>query len=324
MVRHATEETTTTTTTTTHSPGTRSTDLIDSKVADADVDEATGTNSNDDAEAAALSAICRPEHCFHAFDALYCALTHATPIEPRFADVKYPLFVTWNARTRRSGSVSSSSSSSRSGGGSSGGWSTRLRGCIGSFDPQPLRTGLEEYALLSAFRDHRFRRVDLRELPSLQCGVSLLTDFEDATSYLDWTVGVHGIQISFTPPLTSPSASDAPSPLSSAVSLLSRPLTSHFSSSSSSVAARRLSATYLPEVAPEQGWEHIDAIDSAIRKAGWNGRISEDLRRSVRVRRYQSRKCVVGWDEFVKWRADRGHPVDPDLDVGHGQVDLRF
>ena len=157
--------------------------------------------------------------------------------------------------------------------------------------------------------------------------ISLLTDFEDATSYLDWTVGTHGIQISFSPPPTSPSASDAPSPLSSAISLLSRPLTSLSSSSSggsssssspspfAAAASRRtLSATYLPEVAPDQGWEHIDAIDSAIRKAGWNGRISEDLRRSMRVRRYQSRKCVVGWDEFVAWRESRGFPVDLDDD----------
>ena len=151
--------------------------------------------------------------------------------------------------------------------------------------------------------------------------ISLLTDFEDATSYLDWTIGTHGIQISFTPPPTSHSASDAPSPLSSAISLLSRPLTSLSSSSSSSSssshfapARRALSATYLPEVAPDQGWEHIDAIDSAIRKAGWNGRISEDLRRSLRVRRYQSRKCIVGWDEFVAWRESRGSPVDLDDD----------
>ncbi|KAH9991645.1 AMMECR1 domain-containing protein [Russula compacta] len=258
--------------------------------------------------AAAVSSACRPEHCFHAFDALYCALTHATPVKPLLPNDKYPLFVTWNTRTRRS-------SSSSSGG---GGGATRLRGCIGTFDAQPLRTGLEEYALLSAFRDHRFRRIELRELPSLECGVSLLTDFEDATSYLDWTIGTHGIQISFTPPPTSPSASDAPSPLSSAVSLLSRPL--HSSSSFLGTVARRtLSATYLPEVAPDQGWEHIDAIDSAIRKAGWNGRISEDLRRSVRVRRYQSRKCVVRWDEFVAWRAERGFPVD--LDDGDNDND---
>lgn len=146
--------------------------------------------------------------------------------------------------------------------------------------------------------------------------ISLLTDFEDATSYLDWTIGTHGIQITFSPPPTSPSASDAPSPLSSAVSLLSRPLMGSTSGSNSSNIGRTLSATYLPEVAPEQGWDHIDALDSAIRKAGWSGRISEDLRRRVRVRRYQSRKCVVGWEDFVAWRADRGSPVDLDLVEG--------
>ena len=70
-----------------------------------------------------------------------------------------PLFVTWNARTRRSSS--------------GGGWNTRLRGCIGTFDAQPLRAALGEYALLSAFRDHRFRRIELRELPSLECGCVL-------------------------------------------------------------------------------------------------------------------------------------------------------
>jgi hypothetical protein len=43
-----------------------------------------------------------------------------------------------------------------------------------------------------------------------------------------------------------------------------------------------LSATYLPEVAPDQGWEHIDASNSAICNAGWNGRISEDLGQATR------------------------------------------
>lgn len=32
--------------------------------------------------------ICTPEHCFHAFDALYCALTHKKPIPPKFANEK--------------------------------------------------------------------------------------------------------------------------------------------------------------------------------------------------------------------------------------------
>lgn len=32
--------------------------------------------------------VCLPEHCFHAFDALYCALLPATPINPTFRDDK--------------------------------------------------------------------------------------------------------------------------------------------------------------------------------------------------------------------------------------------
>ena len=66
------------------------------------------------------------------------------------------------------------------------------------------------------------------------------------------------------------------------------------------------SACYLPEVAEEQGWDQLQAIDSAIRKAGWTGRISEDLRRAVRLRRYQSRACEVTWEEYAAWRERSG------------------
>ena len=61
-----------------------------------------------------------------------------------------PLFITWNTITRASKNP-------------------RLRGCIGTFEPHPLKEGLAEYALISAFQDTRFRRVEKRELPSLQC-----------------------------------------------------------------------------------------------------------------------------------------------------------
>ncbi|ETW84457.1 hypothetical protein HETIRDRAFT_439194 [Heterobasidion irregulare TC 32-1] len=230
------------------------------------------------------SAVCTPEHCFHAFDALYCALTDSAPIPPNFPDEKYPLFVTWNTRSSRPGRA------------------PRLRGCIGNFDPLPLHEGLAEYALISAFRDHRFRKIERRELDSLECGVSLLTDFEDASSYLDWTVGVHGIRIAFSHPSTLPS-SDAPSPLSSSASLLSS------AAHTSARPSPSFSATYLPEVAPEQGWDKIDAIDSAIQKAGWRGPVTEDLRRRLHVRRYQSRKCTVGWDEYVEWRRLNGGEI---------------
>lgn len=35
----------------------------------------------------------------------------------------------------------------------------------------PLRQGLAEYALISAFKDSRFRKIERRELPSLECGL---------------------------------------------------------------------------------------------------------------------------------------------------------
>lgn len=129
--------------------------------------------------------------------------------------------------------------------------------------------------------------------------MSFLTDFEDASSYLDWTVGTHGIYISFphpsTLPLLSPPDSATPSPLSSSTSLPS--IRSRFSTPK-----HLLTATYLPDVASEQGWTKVEAIDSAIHKAGWDGRINEDVRRSVHLRRYQSRKCVVDWNEYYTWR----------------------
>ena len=135
-----------------------------------------------------------------------------------------------------------------------------------------------------------------RETNAMGYSISLLTDFEDASSYLDWTIGVHGIYITFPHPslLSSSSSSGTPSPVSSQASL---PATARITSKHS------FSATYLPDVIPDQGWDKIEAIDSAIHKAGWSGRITEDIRRSVSLRRYQSRKCVIGWDEYVEWRA---------------------
>lgn len=223
--------------------------------------------------------ICTQAHCFHAFDALYCALTDSAPIPPDFPDEKFPLFVTWNTKSSRPGRA------------------PRLRGCIGNFEPLPLRDGIAEYALISAFKDSRFSRIEEKELSFLECCVSLLTNFEDASSYLDWTIGTHGIYITFPDPAlypTSRSSSSASSPFSSS-SFLPR-----FTS------RRTLTATYLPDVIPAQGWDKIEAVESAMRKAGWAGPISEDTRRSVRLRRYQSAKCTVDWDDFVQWRRNNG------------------
>jgi len=218
--------------------------------------------------------ICTPEHCYYAFDTLYCSFMKAKPISPIFSDKKYPLFVTWNIKHGKD-------------------W--RLRGCIGNFEAMSLHEGLAEYALISAFRDSRFRKIDQHELEKLQCCVSLLTDFEQGESYLDWTVGIHGIQITFAHPslLSSSPSSETPSPFSSSFNLPRITLKQSFS------------ATYLPDVIPEQGWDKVEAIDSAIQKAGWRGRITEDLRRSIKLQRYQSKKHSVTWDDYLQWR--KGH-----------------
>lgn len=69
---------------------------------------------------------------------------------------------------------------------------------------------------------------------------------------------------------------------------------------------RKYTATYLPDVMPAQGWTKVETIDSAIHKAGWDGRINDELRRSVKLRRYQSSKVFVTWSEYVAWRVAQG------------------
>jgi AMMECR1 domain-containing protein len=63
-----------------------------------------------------------------------------------------------------------------------------------------------------------------------------------------------------------------------------------------------MTATYLPEVAKEQGWTKVEAIDSAIQKAGWNGKVTEEMRKGLRVRRYQSEKASARYPEWEQAR----------------------
>ncbi|KAF5892964.1 AMME syndrome candidate 1 protein-like, partial [Clarias magur] len=124
----------------------------------------------------------------------------------------------------------------------------RLRGCIGTFSAMNLHSGLREYTLTSALKDSRFPPMTREELPRLFCSVSLLTNFEDVGDYLDWEVGVHGIRIEF------------------------------FNEKGS-----KRTATYLPEVAREQGWDHIQTIDSLLRKGGYKAPITNDFRKTIKL-----------------------------------------
>ena len=77
----------------------------------------------------------------------------------------------------------------------------------------------------SALKDSRFSPVCREELPRLIVSVSILCHFEDAADYLDWEIGVHGIRIEFY-----------------------------------TERGVKKTATYLPEVAQEQGRLHTSAL----------------------------------------------------------------
>lgn len=51
--------------------------------------------------------------------------------------------------------------------------------------------------MLSACNDTRFSPITSDELVKLHVSVSLLRHFEDGADYRDWEVGVHGIRIEF-------------------------------------------------------------------------------------------------------------------------------
>lgn len=138
-----------------------------------------------------------------------------------------------------------------------------LRGCIGSLEPLRLRRGLGDFALRSAFGDRRFPPIEEHELHTLSCTVSLLCDYEVGLHAHDWVVGTHGIIIEFKDP--------------------------H---------GTRRSATYLPEVAREQGWDQREAVVSLVRKAGYNGAVNQSLLDSVKLTRYQSSKCSMSFQEY--------------------------
>lgn len=121
--------------------------------------------------------------------------------------------------------------------------------------------------LYSAFEDARFSPITLRELPSLECGVTLLTNFEPTSDPMSWDIGKHGLRISFV------------------------------------YHGRRYGATYLPDVAKEQGWTKEETLVSLMRKAGWTGR-KDDWRKveDLHVIRYQGKKEQMGYREWREWR----------------------
>ncbi|OOF96666.1 hypothetical protein ASPCADRAFT_405157 [Aspergillus carbonarius ITEM 5010] len=144
-----------------------------------------------------------------------------------------------------------------------------LRGCIGTFEAQELAEGLKSYALTSAFDDTRFSPIPESLLPSLSCSLTLLGSFEPCTNAMDWMLGVHGLRISF----------------------IHR--------------GRRYGATYLPDVAVEQGWTKEETVISLMHKAGWDGPTESMARRFLRGSNSNSTShgATKPWEQVSDFRA---------------------
>ncbi|MBF0295395.1 MAG: AmmeMemoRadiSam system protein B [Magnetococcales bacterium] len=107
-----------------------------------------------------------------------------------------------------------------------------LRGCIGYIAPvKPLYEAVVENAVNAALRDHRFRPVGPDELPGLNLEVSVLSPLTPVDSFREIEVGRHGMTLS----------------------------------------KMGRNAVFLPEVAPEQGWNREQTLTQLAIKAGLPG-----------------------------------------------------
>ena len=149
-------------------------------------------------------------------------------------------------------------------------WTTgkekELRGCIGTFEKGKLEKKLKEYALISAFEDDRFDPIEKKEIKNLNCEVSLLVKFEKVKNPMDWIVGTHGIDIEF----------DDNNGIN-------------------------YSATFLPEVAEEEGWDQRTTLKNLVKKAGYKGSLDKILS-GIKLKRYQSIKKTISYDEYKKMK----------------------
>lgn len=46
------------------------------------------------------------------------------------------------------------------------------------------------------------------------------------------------------------------------------------------------------------GWDRIQTIDSLLRKGGFKGVVTHEVRRNIKLVRYRSEKVSVSWHEY--------------------------
>ena len=96
--------------------------------------------------------------CVYTFDTLISYLTKKeipNCFPNSLKNKKFPLFVTWTTGKQKN-----------------------LRGCIGTFASNNLEKNLKKFALTAALQDDRFPPISEKEIKNLNCGISLLVNFE--------------------------------------------------------------------------------------------------------------------------------------------------
>lgn len=58
-----------------------------------------------------------------------------------------------------------------------------------------------------------------------------------------------------------------------------------------------MGATFLPEVAEEEGWDQMTTLKYLVHKAGYKGEL-EKILNSIKGRRYQSVKTFLSYSEY--------------------------
>lgn len=164
--------------------------------------------------------------------------------------LKAPLFITWNKNDQ-------------------------LRGCIGTFQPLPIDSGTIRFSLTSSLQDPRFTPINRLEFNQLSVSVTLLDNFEPIKKWDNWTVGDHGLKVSF--------KKDGEIHL----------------------------GTFLPSVAVEQEWDKFTTLAYLLKKADYNGilksKTAEFYQAGIdegwlKLIRYEGLKECLNFEEFMEVR----------------------
>ncbi len=65
-----------------------------------------------------------------------------------------------------------------------------------------------------------------------------------------------------------------------------------------------MSATFLPSVAIEQGWDKRTTLINLIKKAGYGGEINDDFINNVNVLKYKTICVKMDWKEYERKKRD--------------------